>query len=142
MEVTLQNHNYDCSTNDNISNLIGRPLYTTQNDSQEYNYNQQVPKPISQYVVFNDKRKQKELTNRQFTKNQAHYFEDEDYFHQYQQHYNTNQRKNHCNDKDQPDDIFDQKLFNVKRISNNQDNAATKKNLAQLRYIATKILYK
>ena len=37
---------------------LARPLYTTQNQSEERNYSQQVvKKPISQSVIFNDAKK-------------------------------------------------------------------------------------
>ena len=40
-----------------ISNPLARPLFITQNQSQEHNDTQQATKPLSHSVKFHDKRK-------------------------------------------------------------------------------------
>ena len=47
----------------------------------------------------------------QFIRSQPHYSEVEDYVHKIQQHHNIIQQKNHWNDINQPDDIFQPDIF-------------------------------
>ena len=94
-------------------------------------------KAISKFASFNDKKTLKQIApkiipnkyysnNRHFIRSQRHYSEDEDYFHQNQQLYIHLQRENYWKDIDQPDNIFQQDIFD--HYMNSQK---PRKNLAQ-----------
>ena len=79
-----------------------------------------MPPKIYQYVLLNEKRKtptdrtencpffrqNRNPTNKQLTRNQPHYSEDEEYFHQNQLHYKNIPRKNNWKNIDQPLNIY------------------------------------
>ena len=48
------NLNYEFFAKNNISNPIVKPFYTTEKQSREHNYTQQIPKPVSQLLFFSE----------------------------------------------------------------------------------------
>ena len=91
-------HNSDFFTDNIFSNPKEKPISQTQIHPQEHTYTQPIRKTISQSVFFNDQLKtttdhtenypffqqNQNLTNKQFTRTQPHYSEDEEYFDQNQ----------------------------------------------------------